>query len=69
VDINETEIPFLDIVIIKENRNITTDMFYQKKKKNKKKPKTKTKTNNKKKKTTPDTHQYLVFNSCHPHRV
>ena len=44
VDINETELPFLDILIIKENRNITTDLYYKK----------------------TDTHQYLVFNSCHP---
>ncbi|XP_061194818.1 uncharacterized protein LOC133202982 [Saccostrea echinata] len=41
------ELPFLDILIIKEGRKIITDLYYKK----------------------TDSHQYLVFNSCHPSHV
>ena len=41
---SKNELPFLDILIIKEGRKIITDLFYKK----------------------TDSHQYLVFDSCHP---
>ncbi|XP_061190017.1 uncharacterized protein LOC133197844 [Saccostrea echinata] len=41
------ELPFSDILIIKEGRKIITDLYYKK----------------------TDSHQYLVFNSCHPSHV
>ena len=42
-----TELPFLDILVIKEDRKIITDLYYKK----------------------TDSHQYLLFNSCHPSHV
>ena len=44
MDVQDKELPFLDITIIKENTQIITDLFYKK----------------------TDSHQYLIFNSCHP---
>lgn len=42
--ISEKELPYLDILVIKEGMKITTDLFYKK----------------------TDSHQYLIFDSCHP---
>ena len=44
MDMQEEELPFLDIMIIKKDDKIITDLFYKK----------------------TDSHQYLIFNSCHP---
>ena len=44
IETSEKELPFLDILIIKQNNKISTDLFYKE----------------------TDSHQYLLFNSCHP---
>lgn len=44
IEISEKELPYLDILVIKEGMKITTDLFYKK----------------------TDSHQYLIFDSCHP---
>lgn len=44
IEMNENELPFLDIFVIKEGMKITTGLFYK----------------------NIDSHQYLIFYSCHP---
>lgn len=44
IEMNENELPLLDILVIKEGMKITTGLFYK----------------------NIDSHQYLIFDSCHP---
>lgn len=44
---SDTKLPFLDVLVIKKNSKLFTDIYYK----------------------TTDTHQYLHFNSCHPHHT
>lgn len=44
---SDTKLPFLDVLVIKKNSKLFTDIYYK----------------------TIDTHQYLYFNSSHPHHT
>lgn len=47
LEISDTKLPFLDVLVVKKNSKLFTDTYYK----------------------TTDTHQYLHFNSCHPHHT